>query len=679
MDKKKRPYGLGLLALLLLAAACASEGDAPRATCDPGFSRCGDLCVDLEKDAGHCGACEVACSEDQACKNSVCVLECSGETVACGGSCVDLASDGGNCGSCGEACGEGETCSKGACVVSCGEGEERCGSSCVNVQSDVKNCSACGNACASGQACIDGSCGIQCDQGEALCGGSCVETFNDDQHCGACGQACDENETCDGGTCTCLFATCGGRCVDTATNEEHCGSCDSVCGEGANTIGGSCAASTCTLDCAVDYADCDGKAATGCETLVAGNSEHCGACDNRCSDAANVASAVCDGYTCRIQSCNDGFADCDGNPQTGCEVEYGSDVENCGGCNVVCAELANNVAAPACTDGVCALSCADGWADCDDYVGNGCETDLKNNAANCGACGNVCEGFDTCNDGVCFDRQWAQWPMPSDLPEDYVTDATAGIVTDLATGLVWERKPLAVPMDLQPAKQYCRDLRLDGKSDWRLPTMIELISLLHFHENWAPALHLTHFPNTPYDHWYQTATPHASAEDSSWQINFEWGMLESYADKLYYVRCVRGGKGDDGPRFVVQGETVLAPKNRLMWQRNPPATRYFVPDAKRYCTDLVLGGFDDWRLPTAKEIQTLVDRREDIHVYEPEYFPGTAEGNFAFYATSSVYQKPGGLQHGSSWIGNFFNGLNEYGNDDLKVRVRCVRGYDPGE
>ncbi len=85
--------------------------------------------------------------------------------------------------------------------------------------------------------------------------------------------------------------------------------------------------------------------------------------------------------------CQEGFAECDGNPSTVCEQDLGL-VLSCGDCDTTCS---SDHGAVECDDGACnMLSCDAGYGDCNDDGKDGCETAITNNAANCGACGRNC-------------------------------------------------------------------------------------------------------------------------------------------------------------------------------------------------------------------------------------------------------------------------------------------------
>lgn len=52
-----------------------------------------------------------------------------------------------------------------------------------------------------------------------------------------------------------------------------------------------------------------------------------------------------------------------------------------------------------CTGPTCVIACSSGYADCDDDLSNGCETEIGGNLEHCGACGRTCDS--QCVDGVC--------------------------------------------------------------------------------------------------------------------------------------------------------------------------------------------------------------------------------------------------------------------------------------
>jgi hypothetical protein len=139
-------------------------------------------------------AAEIACIEGW-----ISTLDSSCET--CGGEvCIDLQTDAAHCGECDNACPSGVACVAGAC--DCGQGGDVCGGSCVNLQSDPDHCGECDNACSGSQVCLEGSCSDDCGD-LTVCGQSCVDLQSDPDHCGECDNACADGETCLAGACQC--------------------------------------------------------------------------------------------------------------------------------------------------------------------------------------------------------------------------------------------------------------------------------------------------------------------------------------------------------------------------------------------------------------------------------------------------------------------------------------------
>jgi hypothetical protein len=74
-----------------------------------------------------------------------------------------------------------------------------------------------------------------------------------------------------------------------------------------------------------------------------------GPCPDLCTNvtcAIPNATSVCNPATglCEIVACDSGFADCNGNPLDGCEVNILTDPQHCGACGNVCTPGDNCVA-----------------------------------------------------------------------------------------------------------------------------------------------------------------------------------------------------------------------------------------------------------------------------------------------------------------------------------------------
>jgi hypothetical protein len=81
-----------------------------------------------------------------------------------------------------------------------------------------------------------------------------------------------------------------------------------------------------------------------------------------------------------------------------------------------------------------------------------------------------------------------------------------------------------------------------GKSDWRMPTVEELIGIVAFDRSW-PSIDTAYFPNTPSDSVVWSGSPLAFISDVAWYVNFNIGYSNDF-ERSYsgQVRLVRGGQ-----------------------------------------------------------------------------------------------------------------------------------------
>jgi streptogramin lyase len=376
------------------------EGSRCVTTCSTGFSACmgtggtPGYCAELQTDRNNCGACGTVCAAGQVCAMGSCQVSCGASLTECLGVCRDLQTDRSNCGACSTVCAQGEVCSAGRCEVSCGAGLANCDGSCRDLQTDRAHCGACGMACAAGQVCSAGTCRISCVDGLTACGNSCRDLQTDRANCGACGMGCTDGQVCTGGMCrlSCpMGATgCNGLCVNTQTDNANCGACGTVC-----PAGQVCSTGRCATTCGAGLTSCGGDC-----TNTRFDPVNCGACGTACGPYAN-ATAACTAGSC-VQTCSAGFADCNENRGDGCERNLAADLGHCGRCGAACPMRAN--ATVSCTMGTCGFTCMPNFADCDGNPSNGCEADLRSDAANCGRCGTACtvaNGVGQCTAGAC--------------------------------------------------------------------------------------------------------------------------------------------------------------------------------------------------------------------------------------------------------------------------------------
>lgn len=72
------------------------------------------------------------------------------------------------------------------------------------------------------------------------------------------------------------------------------------------------------LVCPTGHGDCDGAPSNGCETDLSTDALNCRACGHACR-RFHVAEGVCVDGRCTVLTCEQGFGDCDGRAENGCE------------------------------------------------------------------------------------------------------------------------------------------------------------------------------------------------------------------------------------------------------------------------------------------------------------------------------------------------------------------------
>jgi hypothetical protein len=314
--------------------------------------------------------------------------------------------------------------------AACTADETCCDSVCINLQNDPGHCGSCDTGCP-GTACVAGQCSAVCALGHLDCdqnavNGCEVDAATDPDNCGSCQAQCSFDQTCDLGKCVCPAgaANCDGQLqngceVDLATDSANCGACGVSCGANQACVDAKCA-------CAAGFGDCNGDGTDGCEANLSTSDTNCGACNLDCGTNGACASGQC--------GCVTGFLDCDGTP--GCETAK-NDPQNCATCGTVCSGGTNVCNGTACVTGCtsaelkCGGSCVDpntdplhcgdcnqpvgahqvctggaptcvaGWGDCNGSAGDGCETDLTSDEANCGACSTQCKPGAVCTATGC--------------------------------------------------------------------------------------------------------------------------------------------------------------------------------------------------------------------------------------------------------------------------------------
>ncbi len=112
-----------------------------------------------------------------------------------------------------------------------------------------------------------------------------------------------------------------------------------------------------------------------------------------------------------------------------------------------------------------------------------------------------------------------------------------GTVTDNGTGLVWQQAAQTTGYTQTAALTYCSTLSLGGYTDWRLPSAIELVSIVDPGAS-RPSINTTVFLSTPALPFWSSTT--YDAPNDAYFVSFLDGSVQFTA--TFYtdnVRCVR--------------------------------------------------------------------------------------------------------------------------------------------
>ena len=167
-----------------LSSTNADSDGSEAGECALPMLECFGDCIDPDVDDDHCGECGEDCGPGGTCVAGDCVdacgdscdrnrelciggtCECRVGFTRCGDVCVDLDTNPAFCGECSENCldddddGDVYVCEAGICFddVGCSVGLTQCGQSCVDLQTHPLHCDECGRACDGDEVCIGGEC-----------------------------------------------------------------------------------------------------------------------------------------------------------------------------------------------------------------------------------------------------------------------------------------------------------------------------------------------------------------------------------------------------------------------------------------------------------------------------------------------------------------------------------------
>ncbi len=240
-------------------------------------------------------------------------------------------------------------------------------------------------------------------------------------------------------------------------------------------------------------------------------------------------------------------------------------------------------------------------------------------------------------EGEPFHGQDAQYPGHA---SSY--DSDGELVIDEVTGLVWQWEQID-ELSWDDAQTYCDELELGGISSWRVPSVKEAYSLIRFdgatgmaapEDSGAPDDAIPYIDTDAFDFAYGsgneryidtqfiTSSVYVSTVFSSnggggegvecfFGTNLADGRIKCYPKgetDTFDLRCVAGNEDYGFNDLEALGDGTIADHaTGLQWMATDNAEGVDWEGAMAYCEGLDAAGHDDWRLPGAKELQSIVD------------------------------------------------------------------------
>ena len=255
---------------------------------------------------------------------------------------------------------------------------------------------------------------------------------------------------------------------------------------------------------------------------------------------------------------------------------------------------------------------------------------------------------------------------PGNIPSYH--DNGDGTVSDGVTGLMWVRDR-GVKMTWDEAVTGAKTCRAGGHDDWRMPTIKELYSLINFTgECNGPMAGSKPFIDTQYFRFTYGDTAHGermidcqdwsateyvrttmNGDATVFGVNFADGRIKGYpkfnprthgAHKLF-ARYVRGNPAYGKNNFHDNNDgTVTDLATKLMWTKADSGQGLNWQQALAWVQKLNAAhhlGHGDWRLPSVKELQSLVDYAR-VPAIDPVFQISTlADGEHPFFWSGTTH------------------------------------------
>ena len=265
------------------------------------------------------------------------------------------------------------------------------------------------------------------------------------------------------------------------------------------------------------------------------------------------------------------------------------------------------------------------------------------------------------------------------------------VVIDNNTSLVWQQNTADINLDGQittsrypggdyigqlEATEYCANLNFAGYSDWRLPEIEELETIVNYGRVSAPVIHPV-FDSLSERYWSATPDDVYTFTQYYWTISFNYGETSNTSQYNPLIRCVRGDQTTRGAYVDNNNGTITDRSTGLTWQQNtadtnndgsitsehyPAGDEKKWPDALAWCETSTFAGYSDWRLPNVRELFSLVDTT----TYDPSI-------HYTFQCEVDSYWSATGKDNSYVWVVNFNSGNTDQLGESNYSLLRCVR------
>jgi hypothetical protein len=294
---------------------------------------------------------------------------------------------------------------------------------------------------------------------------------------------------------------------------------------------------------------------------------------------------------------------------------------------------------------------------------------------------------------------------------DYTRSADGLTVRDNVTGLTWQSSPdtnadgqIKATDKLDWAAARARpaalnDVAYGGFGDWRLPSIKELYSLIEFSGTDPSPMAggtsgLVPFIDTRYfkfaygdssaaerviDSQYASSTTYTANPGQLFGVNFADGRIKGYGlsrqdgtEKTFLVQCVRGPRAYGANSFADRGDGTLADAaTGLTWARADSGSgmdwqQALVWVQQRNAENYL--GHSDWRLPNAKELQSIVD-----YTRSPDTTSSAAID--PLFTCTQVTNEAGQADYPYYWSGTTHASANGMGSAAVYIAFGRAMGY----